>query len=91
MIHTPLEVGRFRWDADRDDVWLCLSRLVLHMRLDLLVQAFNRLGLPLLVVGDSPLSGICVSRPEDFGIAPVEAMAAGAPMIGLGRAVCWTR
>ena len=80
-----------------------------------MVEAFNRLGLPLLVVGDGPerarlegLAGPTVtllgrqSEPqveqfmarcrafvyaglEDFGIAPVEAMAAGAPVIGLGR------
>ncbi|WP_370631142.1 glycosyltransferase [Synechococcus sp. MU1642] len=31
------------------------------------------------------MSGICVAGLEEFGIAPVEAMAAGAPVIGLGR------
>ena len=78
-------------------------------------EAFNRLGLPLLVVGDGPersrlevLAGPTVTLLgrqsqqqveelmarcrafvyaglEDFGIAPVEAMASGAPVIGLGR------
>jgi glycosyltransferase involved in cell wall biosynthesis len=82
---------------------------------DLVIEAFNRLGLPLLVVGDGPerrrleaiagptvrllgrrseaevneLMGRCrayvYAGLEDFGIAPVEAMAAGAPVIGLGQ------
>ena len=115
VIHPPVAVERFRWDVPREDFYLCLCRLVPYKRVDLVVQAFNRLGLPLLVVGDGPernrlqrLAGPTVtvmgrqSRHqvevllsscrafvfaglEDFGIAPVEAMAAGAPVIGFGR------
>jgi len=115
VIHPPVDVERFRWDGPREDVYLCLCRLVPYKRVDLVVQAFNQLGLPLLVVGDGPersrlqqLAGPNVtllgrqSRQqveallsrcrafvfaglEDFGIAPVEAMAAGAPVIGFGR------
>jgi len=115
VLHPPVAVDRFRWDGERDDIYLCLCRLVPYKRVDLVVEAFNRLGLPLLVVGDGPersrleaLAGpnvtllgrqsqqqveALMSRCrafvyaglEDFGIAPVEAMAAGAPVIGLGR------
>ena len=53
VIHPPVEVNRFRWNAERDDVYLCLCRLVPYKRVDLVVEA-NRLGLPLLVVGDGP-------------------------------------
>jgi glycosyltransferase involved in cell wall biosynthesis len=86
-----------------------------YKRVDLVVEAFNRTGLPLVVIGDGPerarlealagpnvsLLGRLGSREvsdwlsrcrayvyaglEDFGIAPVEAMAAGAPVIGLGQ------
>ena len=54
VLHPPVAVERFRWDAPRDDVYLCLCRLVPYKRVDLVVEAFNRLGLPLLVVGDGP-------------------------------------
>ena len=58
MIHPPVEVERFRWNADRDDVYLCLCRLVPYERVDLVVEAFNRLGLPLLVVsGEGAIGG----------------------------------
>ena len=115
VIHQPVEVQRFRWNEEREDFYLCLCRLVPYKRVDLVVEAFNRLGLPLLVVGDGPekarleaLAGPTVTLLgrqsqqqveelmarcrafvyaglEDFGIAPVEAMASGAPVIGLGR------
>jgi glycosyltransferase involved in cell wall biosynthesis len=115
VVHPPVAVDRFRWDQPRDDVYLCLCRLVPYKRVDLVVEAFNRTGLPLLVVGDGPerarleamakpnvqllgrltqeqVNGL-MSRCrayvyaglEDFGIAPVEAMAAGAPVIGLAQ------
>jgi glycosyltransferase involved in cell wall biosynthesis len=115
VVHPPVAVDRFRWDQPRDDVYLCLCRLVPYKRVDLVVEAFNRTGLPLVVVGDGPerarleamakpnvqflgrvnqeqVNGL-MSRCrayvyaglEDFGIAPVEAMAAGAPVIGLAQ------
>ena len=115
VVHPPVELERFRWDQPRDDVYLCLCRLVPYKRVDLVVEAFNRTGLPLVVIGDGPerarleaLAGPSVrllgrlpqsevnawmarcrayvfAGLEDFGIAPVEAMAAGAPVIGLGQ------
>ncbi len=115
VIHPPVDVDQFRWDQSRDEFYLCLSRLVPNKRVDLVVQAFNLLGLPLLVVGQGPeadalkgLAGPTVqllgyqsqeqvkdlmahcrafvyAGIEDFGIAPVEAMASGAPVIAFRK------
>ncbi len=52
--HPRVQVERFRWNADRFDVYLCLFHLVSCKRVDLVVEVFNRSGLPLLVVGDRP-------------------------------------
>ena len=114
VVHPPVEVGRFRCDQPRGDVYLSLCRLVPNKRVDVVVEAFNRTGLPLVVIGDGPersrlqamaaphirFLGRCPEPEvngwmercrayvyaglEDFGIAPVEAMAAGAPVIAYG-------
>jgi len=108
VLPPPVAVSRFDWRQPRDDFYLSVCRLVPYKRVDLLVQACSRLGLPLLVVGDGPdrrrleamagpnvrflgrcpadevarLMGSCrgflYAGVEDFGIAPVEAMAAAA-------------
>ncbi|MFM7360787.1 MAG: glycosyltransferase [Cyanobium sp.] len=114
VLHPPVEVQRFRWNQPRDDIYLCLCRLVPNKRVDVVVEAFTRTGLPLVVIGDGPerrrleamaganvrFLGRCSDAEatallercrayvyaglEDFGIAPVEAMAAGAPVIAYG-------
>ena len=115
VIHPPVEVDRFSCNCQRDEYYLCLSRLVPNKRVDLVVRAFNKMGLPLIVVGDGVerkklerIAGPNVSilgfqnfkevkslmercrafvyaGIEDFGIAPVEAMAAGSPVIAFAK------
>lgn len=115
LIYPPVEVDRFRPTARRGDYYITVSRLVPHKRIDILVQAFSQLRLPLIVVGDGPelsrlrklassnvqfpgylpddktaklLAGargfVCAAE-EDFGIAIVEAQAAGCPVIAYGQ------
>jgi glycosyltransferase involved in cell wall biosynthesis len=114
VVHPPVAVDRFRWNQSRDATYVSLCRLVPNKRVDVVVQAFNRTGLPLVVIGDGPerrrleamaaptirFLGRCGDAEanawlercrayvyaglEDFGIAPVEAMAAGAPVIAYG-------
>ena len=51
VIHPPIDTARFRV-ADRvDDYYLVVGRQVAYKRLDVAVDAFNELGLPLLVAG----------------------------------------
>jgi len=111
VVPPPVQVERFRWDRPREDFYLSVCRLVPNKRVDLVVEAFGRVGLPLVVIGEGPerrrleaIAGPTVrflgnrsdeevaawlercrayvyAGIEDFGIAPVEAMAAGAPVI----------
>jgi glycosyltransferase involved in cell wall biosynthesis len=111
LIYPPVEVERFTPQPGRESYYITVSRLVAHKRVDLIVRAFNRLGLPLLVIGEGPqrlrlerlaqpnvrflgfqpdtqvahllnqARGFMCAASEDFGIAVVEAQAAGCPVI----------
>ncbi len=52
IIHPPVEVERFQISLAHEDFFLVLSRLVPYKRIDLAVEAFNQLGLPLVIAGD---------------------------------------
>ncbi len=52
VIYPPVAVDRFRPDQPRDDFYLTMARFVPYKRVDLIVEAFTRLGLPLVVIGD---------------------------------------
>jgi glycosyltransferase involved in cell wall biosynthesis len=52
IIHPPVDTERFTVSTTREDYFLILSRLVPYKRIDLAVQAFNALGLPLVIAGD---------------------------------------
>lgn len=52
IIYPPVDVHRFQVSRAHDDYFLILSRLVPYKRIDLAVQAFNALGLPLVIAGD---------------------------------------
>jgi glycosyltransferase involved in cell wall biosynthesis len=51
---VPTERFEQAGSADGDGHYLVLSELVPHKRIDVAVEAFNRLGRPLTVVGDGP-------------------------------------
>jgi glycosyltransferase involved in cell wall biosynthesis len=110
VVYPPVDSGRFT-PGRPDQHYLVLSELVSHKRIDVAIEAFNRLGLPLIVAGDGPdrrrlrrLAGrnirfagrvsdegvaellqrcraLVVTAVEEFGIAAVEAQAAGRPVI----------
>jgi glycosyltransferase involved in cell wall biosynthesis len=111
VIYPPVDLAGFHPYPLREDYYVTVSRLVAHKRVDLVVEAFNRLERPLIVIGDGPelprlqkLAGPTVrlvgwqaqerlaetlgrarafihAGEEDFGIAMVEAQAAGCPVI----------
>jgi len=54
VIYPPVDVDLFQPGAGRDNFFLVLSRLVPYKKVDLIVEAFAKNGLPLVVVGDGP-------------------------------------
>jgi glycosyltransferase involved in cell wall biosynthesis len=53
VIPPPVDAKRFLFDPETEpeDYFLCLSRLIPYKRIDLAIQACNRLQLPLVVIG----------------------------------------
>lgn len=114
VIYPPVDTARFQPVSQNEDYFLVISRLIPYKRIDLAVQAANRLGVKLKIGGrgrdfdrlkamagetveflgyvpDEQLPGM-MSRCkaflfpglEDFGITPVQAQAAGRPVIAFG-------
>lgn len=54
MINFPIEVDNFVFSDQKDDFYLVSARLISYKRIDIIVEAFNWLGLPLLIIGDGP-------------------------------------
>jgi glycosyltransferase involved in cell wall biosynthesis len=111
VIYPPVEIERFSTNKQRGDYFVTLSRLVPHKRIDIVIEAFSRLKLPLKIIGTGPerenlqkraapnieflgyqseesvaqllgeARGFICAAEEDFGIAMVEAQAAGCPVI----------
>jgi glycosyltransferase involved in cell wall biosynthesis len=53
VVHPPVDTARFT-PGPVGDYYLVVSELMFHKRIEVAVEAFNRLGLPLVVVGDGP-------------------------------------
>ncbi len=112
VVYPPVDTARFK-PGPVEDHYLVLSELMPHKRIDVAVDAFTRLGLPLIVAGDGPAArklarnagptirfagrvsdaeaarllsscrALVVTAVEEFGIAAVEAQAAGRPVISV--------
>jgi glycosyltransferase involved in cell wall biosynthesis len=115
IVYPSIDVDSFQPSDEIDDYYLCVSRLIPYKRVDLAIEACNRLKLPLKVIGDGRsrpalerlagptvefvgrLDDLALRRAyarcrafifpgeEDFGLTPVEAQAAGRPVIALGK------
>jgi glycosyltransferase involved in cell wall biosynthesis len=117
VLHCPVDLERFKRAShgEKKDFFLIVSRLERWKLIDYAIEAFNRLGYPLWIVGQGPdearlrhmaksnihfVGGVddetlarlygeakaIVFTPElEYGMVPVEAIAAGTPVIALGR------
>jgi len=56
VIHPPVETEKFSISDAPGKYFLAGGRLVSYKRFDLVIQAFNRTGLPLKIFGDGPLA-----------------------------------
>ena len=54
VIYPPVNIERFPFQTQKEDFYLTVSRLVSYKRVSLIIQAFNQLGLPLVVIGTGP-------------------------------------
>jgi glycosyltransferase involved in cell wall biosynthesis len=54
VIYPPVDVETFQPDRPADDFYLIVTELVAYKRVDVAIDAFNRLGKRLVVLGDGP-------------------------------------
>ncbi|MBW4547574.1 MAG: glycosyltransferase [Symplocastrum torsivum CPER-KK1] len=54
VIYPPVNIERFPFQAQKEDFYLTVSRLVSYKKVSLIVEAFNQLERPLVVIGDGP-------------------------------------
>ena len=54
VIYPPVAVDRFPFQPQKQDYYVTVSRLVSYKKISLIVQAFNQLGYPLVVLGSGP-------------------------------------
>ena len=54
VVNYPIDTNKFVFSAQKEDYYLISSRIISYKRLDVAVEAFNWLGLPLIITGDGP-------------------------------------
>jgi glycosyltransferase involved in cell wall biosynthesis len=52
VIYPPVQVQEFPFQLQKSDYYITISRLVSYKKISLIVEAFNQLGKPLVVIGD---------------------------------------
>lgn len=54
VINYPIDASKFSFSSQKQNYYLVCSRLLSYKRVDIIVDAFNKLGLPLKVIGEGP-------------------------------------
>ncbi|MEK7529075.1 MAG: glycosyltransferase [Patescibacteria group bacterium] len=111
VIYPPVDTSFFGGKPQTSEYYLAVGRLTPYKKFDLIIEVFNELKWPLVIVGDGKdmnslkkkagptirflgnisdeelrdvymkAKALVFPQVEDFGIAPVEAMSAGKPVI----------
>jgi glycosyltransferase involved in cell wall biosynthesis len=54
VINYPIDTRKFIFEETKDEYYLASARMIGYKRLDIIVEAFNWLGWPLLISGNGP-------------------------------------
>lgn len=54
VIYPPVDIENFEVSEKKEDFFIAVSRMVPYKKMDLIVEAFSEMGLPLIVIGDGP-------------------------------------
>ena len=54
VVNYPIDTSKFIFSDHKEDYYLISSRMISYKRLDIAIEAFNWLGLPLVIIGDGP-------------------------------------
>ncbi|MEY5048246.1 MAG: hypothetical protein RLZZ175_1605 [Bacteroidota bacterium] len=52
LIYPPVDLAKFTFEDKKNDYFVAVGRIVAYKRFDLIVKAFNELGLPIIIIGD---------------------------------------
>ncbi|MDD5044133.1 MAG: glycosyltransferase [Candidatus Omnitrophica bacterium] len=115
VVYPPVDVEKCRISGSLEDYFLVVASLVPYKRIDIAIEAFNRLKKRLIIVGIGPLENelkkmagenitflgwvaddklpelyskcqaLIFPGEEDFGIAMVETLASGRPVIAYNK------
>ena len=53
-VNYPIDTSKFIYSEQKEDFYLISSRMISYKRLDIAIETFNWLGLPLVIIGDGP-------------------------------------
>jgi glycosyltransferase involved in cell wall biosynthesis len=54
VVNYPIDSEKFVFSDKKDNYFLVSSRLLSYKRIDITIEAFNQLGMPLLITGEGP-------------------------------------
>lgn len=54
VVNYPIDTSKFSFSGVKDSFYLASARMISYKRLDVIIEAFNWLGWPLVITGDGP-------------------------------------